>query len=244
VEYEEDIEPIEETLVSDNSDMILEYVNVNEESEEDTSEFFSFKDFKKVVSTNKEKRKIKILNESNDKVNVIIGKFQPFNNGHLKMCSRVKKENNLPIFLCVVHPGGDPNNKFPFSDELVKKAIGSLVSENEKMFAGFEIVPSNLLEDAINTVSKVANPASVCIGEKDFENMLLQREWIRNKYDLNGGDIEIFKTPAWSDNNTVRDYIRNGDFQEFKSKVPKSIAVLFNEFNREMQDFENPKEDI
>ena len=244
VEYEEDIEPIEETLVSDNSDMILESVNINEESEEDTSEFFSFKDFKKVVSTNKEKKKIKILNESNDKVNVIIGKFQPFNNGHLKMCSRVKKENDLPIFLCVVHPGGDPNNNFPFSDELVRKAIGSLVSENEKMFAGYEIVPSNLLEDAINIVSKKANPASVCIGEKDFENMLLQREWIRNKYDLNGGDIEIFKTPAWSDNNLIRDYIRNGDFQEFKSKVPKSIAVLFNEFNREIQDFENPQEDI
>jgi hypothetical protein len=160
------------------------------------------------------------------------------------MCSRVKKENNLPIFLCVVHPGGDPNNKYPFSEELVKKAIGSLVSENDKMFAGYEIVPSNLLEDAINIVSKKANPASVCIGEKDFENMLLQREWIRNKYDLNGGDIEIFKTPAWSDNNLVRDYIRKGDFQEFKSKVPKSIAVMFNEFNREIKELENPKEDI
>jgi nicotinamide mononucleotide adenylyltransferase len=244
VEYEEDPEEIEEKLISDSTNMILESSNINEETEDDTSEFFSFKDFKKVVSTNKEKKKIKILNESNDKVNVIIGKFQPFNNGHLKMCSRVKKENNLPIFLCVVHPGGDPSSKFPFSDELVRKAIGSLVSENEKMFAGYEIVPSNLLEDAINIVSKKANPASVCIGEKDFENMLLQREWIRNKYDLNGGDIEIFKTPAWSDNNLIRDYIRNGDFQEFKSKVPKSIAVLFNEFNREMQDFENPKEDV
>jgi nicotinamide mononucleotide adenylyltransferase len=242
--YEEESETIEENEILENTDMILESVSLNEEEEEDTSEFFSFKDFKKVVSTNKEKKKIKILNESNDKVNVIIGKFQPFNNGHLKMCSRVKKENDLPIFLCVVHPGGDSNNKFPFSEELVKKAIGSLVSENNKMFAGFEIVPSNLLEDAINAVSKVANPASICIGEKDFENMLLQREWIRNKYDLNGGDIEIFKTPAWSDNNKIRDYVRAGDFQEFKSKVPKSIAVLFNEFNREMKDLEKGDDDI
>ena len=247
VDYEEETEEIEENLLSDLSDntgMLLESENVNQVEEEDTSEFFSFKDFKKVVSTNKEKKKIKILNESNESVNVIIGKFQPFNNGHLKMCSRVKKENNLPIFLCVVHPGGDANNKFPFSEELVRKSIGSLVSENNKMFAGYEIVPSNLLEDAINIVSKKANPASVCIGEKDFENMLLQREWIRNKYDLNGGDIEIFKTPSWSDNNLIRDYVRKGDFQEFKSKVPKSIAVLFNEFNREMQDLENPSEDI
>jgi hypothetical protein len=63
--------------------------------------------------------------------------------------------------------------------------------------------------------------------------MALQREWIREKYDLEGGDIEIYKTPQWSNNKDIRDCIENGDFQQFKSKVPKSIAVLFNEFVKE-----------
>ena len=74
--------------------------------------------------------------------------------------------------------------------------------------------------------------------------MVLQRDWIRNKYDLNGGDIEIFKTPSWSNNNEIRSYIENSDFQQFKNKVPKSIAVLFNEFAREMKDTSEIKEDI
>ena len=209
-------------------------VITEDEKKEDTSEFFSFKDFKKVVATHKEKKKIKILNENNQKVNIVIGKFQPFNNGHLKMCTRLKKENNLPVFLCVVHPGSEPGSKYPFSEDLIKKSIGALTSENNKLFAGYEMIPSNLLEDALNAVVKHANPASICIGERDFENMILQREWVRNKYDLEGGDIEIYKTPQWSNNNDIRTYIKDGDFQQFKNKVPKSIAVLFNEFSKQI----------
>lgn len=204
-------------------------------TEESTSEFFSFKNFKNVIATNKEKRKIKILNENNQKVNLVIGKFQPFNNGHLKMCSRVKKENNLPIFLCVVHPGTGSNNaKYPFSEDLIKKSIESLISEKPDLFFGCEIISSDLLEDALNSVAKHANPVSVCIGESGFENMALQREWIREKYDLDGGDIEIYKTPQWTNNKDVRNYIKNGDFQQFKNKVPKSVAVLFNQFVKEI----------
>jgi len=213
-----------------------------EEKKENTSEFFSFKDFKKVVSTHKEKRKIKILNENSQKVNLIIGKFQPFNNGHFKMCSRLKKENNLPVFLCVVHPGGEPSQKYPFTEDVIRKSIGSLTSENNKLFAGYDIIQSDLLEDALNCVVKHANPVSVCIGERDFQNMVLQREWVRDKYDLEGGDIEIFKTPQWADNKEIRNYVMNGDFQQFKNRVPKSIAVLFNEFVRCMK--ESDEDDI
>jgi hypothetical protein len=72
--------------------------------------------------------------------------------------------------------------------------------------------------------------------------MVLQREWVRDKYDLEGGDIEIFKTPQWADNKEIRNYVMNGDFQQFKNRVPKSIAVLFNEFVRCMK--ESDEDDI
>ena len=52
-------------------------------------------------------------------------------------------------------------------------------------------------------------------------------------------DIEIFKTPYWSNNEEIRSYIQNTDFQKFKNKVPKSIAVLFNEFVKEIQESSN-----
>lgn len=255
LEEEIDLNSIIENRIFNESELLSEpFKNINEgenepegelkKSDSDASEFFSFKDFKKVVSTHKEKKKIRILNEENHKVNLIIGKFQPFNNGHLKMCSRLKKENGLPVFLCVVHPGGETTSKkYKFSEELIKKTIGSLTSENDKLFAGYKIVLTDLLEDAIKSVAENVNPISVCIGEKDFENMVLQRDWVRNKYDLNGNDIEIFKTPYWSNNEEIRSYIQNTDFQKFKNKVPKSVAVLFNEFVREIQKSSN-KEDI
>jgi len=199
---------------------------------EDTSEFFSFKDFRKVISTNKERKKIKIINEEKTKVNIVIGKFQPFNNGHLKMCTRLKKENGNPIFLCVVHPE-EKLKKFPFSKDLIKKSIGSLISENGNLFAGFKIVSDNLLENSIRSIIEEVNPVSVCVGEEDFENTVLQREWMRKKYDFDGQDLEIFKTPRWAENSSIRSFIKDSDFQKFKSSVPKPIAVLFNEFVRE-----------
>jgi hypothetical protein len=256
----EEEESVDENLIVEENSILLESETIDsegnddedpprqeenkEEKNNDTSEFFSFKDFKKVVSTNKEKKKIKILNEDNQKVNLVIGKFQPFNNGHLKMCTRLKKENNLPVFLCVVHPGGESSKSYPFSEELIKKCIGSLTSENQELFSGYKIVSSNLLEDAITNICDKVNPVSVCVGEPDFQNTVLQREWIRKKYDLNGGDIEIYKTPIWADNEKVRDSVKNGDFQEFKNKVPKSVAVLFNEFIREINEKGEKEKDI
>lgn len=233
--YEEEIEEFntEEEIISINESQ--ENVDI-ERTEGNASEFFSFRDFKKVIATNKEKKKIKILNEENEKVNLVIGKFQPFNNGHLKMCTRLKKENNLPVFLCVVHPGENVSKKYPFSLDLVKKSIGSLCSENSSLFSGYEIIPSNLLEEAILAVCKKNNPVSICVGDKDFENTILQREWINKKYDFGGNEIEIFKTPTWMDNNKVREYINDEDFQNFRKNVPKPISVLFNEYVREMSD--------
>lgn len=236
-------EMIDESLDEEYLDSLLETKdNVSEaepdkkeEDEGNSSEFFSFKSFKKVVSTNKEKKKIKILNEENQKCNLIIGKFQPFNNGHLKMCTRLMKENGLPVFICVVHDELS-NNKYPFSKDLVKKYMGAVTSDNEKLFSGYKIVPTNLLEDSVIAIADKINPVSICVGDSDFENMLLQREFLKKKYDLEANEIEIYKTPRWTNNDDVRKCIEEEDFQSFKSKVPKDVAILFNEFVKEYKE--------
>jgi len=221
-------------VIKDENIKDVELILESQKNDENISEFFSFNSFKKIIKTNREKKKIKILNESNEKVNLVIGKFQPFNNGHLKMCMRLKKENSLPVFLCVVHPQGNKSLKYPFSVDLIKKSITSLIDANPELFTGYKIIKSGLLEDAINEICEEVNPVSLCIGEKEFENMLLQREWLRKNYDLNGKDLEIFKTPKWADNKEIRKYIKDENFTEFNSKVPKVISVFFNEFLNEM----------
>lgn len=242
--FDEDISEalnIDDESFDDYEDLNESSTNLNEEDKvEDTSEFFSFNSFKRVISTNKEKKKIKILKENNEKCNLIMGKFQPFNNGHLKMCTRVMKENNLPIYLCVVHPG-EASKKYPYSESLLKKTIGGLVSENSKLFCGYKIIKENLLEEAVNNACETHNPISVSVGEEDFENAVLQREWVKKKYDI--PEFEIFKTPRWADNETVRKSISDNDFQEFKSRVPKSVAILFNEYVKECSESDSLEED-
>ena len=128
------------------------------------------------------------------------------------------------------------NKKYPFSKALVKKYIGAVTSEDDKLFVGYKIVPTNLLEDSIVSIADKVNPVSICVGDSDFENMLLQREFLKKKYELEGNEIEIFKTPRWTNNEDVRKTIENEDFQDFKSKVPKNVAILFNEFVKEYKE--------
>ncbi len=66
--------------------------------------------------------------------------------------------------------------------------------------------------------------------------MVLQREWIKEKYDLGESNIEIYKTPRWTENDSIRKCIKDDDFSGFKSKVPKNVAILFNEYNREIKE--------
>ena len=131
--------------------------------------------------------------------------------------------------------------KYPYSESLLKKTIGGLVSENSKLFCGYKIIKENLLEEAVNNACETHNPISVSVGEEDFENAVLQREWVKKKYDI--PEFEIFKTPRWADNETVRKSISDNDFQEFKSRVPKSVAILFNEYVKECSESDSLEED-
>jgi len=151
------------------------------------------------------------------------------------MCTRLMKENGLPVFICVVHDELS-NNKYPFSKDLVKKYMGAITSDDVKLFSGYKIVPTNLLEDSVIAIADKINPVSICVGDSDFENMLLQREFLKKKYDLGANEIEIYKTPRWTNNDDVRKCIEEEDFQSFKSKVPKDVAILFNEFVKEYKE--------
>lgn len=197
-------------------------------------ESLNTKKYKNILFQNKPIKKVKLLNEDKQKVNILIGKFQPFNNGHLKMCLRAQKENNLPIFLCVVYPNIKNSIKYPFSIELIKKSIELLISNNQKLFAGYKIIESELLEDIIIAINKLVNPISIFVGENDINNILLQYKWLKNKYNFNE-DIKIFKTPQWLKNSEIRNLIKNENFLEFKDKVPQEISTFFYEYVKELK---------
>ena len=221
---------LDETTESDQDDE-----NTGVKEDEKTNEFFAYDDFKKVIKTPKEKRKSKKLNENAEKVNLIIGKFQPFSNGHLKMAMRAKKENGYPSVLCVHHPG-TTSKKYPFSQETVEKMLLGIKEDHSDIIRESYVINKDFLDDVFENLPETFFPVSICVGEKNYSNLYLQRDWSKNNGTLINEEIKLFKTPTWNSGRDIRDFIRNENFSQFKKSVPKSVGLLYNQFVTEIKE--------
>ena len=205
---------------------------------EKTNEFFAYNDFKKVIKTHKEKRKDRKINENAEKVNLIIGKFQPFNNGHLKMAMRAKKENGYPSVICVYRPS-KTNKKYPFSHDTLEKMMSGVKEEYPDLIKEYYFIGRDFLDEAFEGLSENYYPVSICVGEKNYSNLHLQRDWTRSNGALINEEIKLFKTPTWLSGKDVRNLIKHENFAQFKKSVPKSVSLLYNQFLSEMSGSED-----
>lgn len=207
--------------------------DTNPKDSEGTNEFFSYDDFKKVIKTSKEKRKIGKINEGiSENVNLILGKFQPFSNGHLKMSISAKKQNDCPSVLCITHPGVR-SSRYPFSRETIEKMVNCVREEFPDLIKDYYFIEGTSMEEAISNLPDIYSPSSICVGEKNYDNVYLQRNWAKES-GITDLDIKIFKTPTWNSGKEIRGLIKNDNFASFKKCVPKSIGVLYNQFSSEI----------
>ena len=56
------------------------------------------------------------------KANIIVGRFQPIHNGHLKSAEQLKQKNGLPVVFVVVK-GDKPNKKSPISKQMIMEVM-------------------------------------------------------------------------------------------------------------------------
>jgi hypothetical protein len=220
-----------------NSD--LNKVNyVTEESDTDKEEedpFYSYNEFisalETIDSTETPKSSLSYTSEETPElkdVNVLIGRFQPFHNGHLKMAKILNEKNGLPCIIAVVHPGHNISGKSPFDEDLVKKYMEGVVRENPNVLCGFFTVNRGLLGVIYgNAKNHGFNIKSIGAGEDRLLDYKKQIDYLMK----NGSDfpkeMEIVETPRTTSATLVREKIENGDFSSFKKLVPPSITSLY-----------------
>ena len=162
-------------------------------------------------------------------VNLLVGRFQPFHNGHLKMAKIMKKENDLPSIVAVVHPGHNNSGKSPFDEDLVKKYMEAVVRENGDLISGFFIVNKGLLGVIYGTAKKHGfNPKAIAAGEDRLVDYKKQVEYLKKNGSDFPKDISIVETPRSTSATEVREKIKNEDFTSFRKLVPPSISSLYN----------------
>jgi cytidyltransferase-like protein len=221
-----------------NNDKNKKVEYVTEESEEDKEDdpFYSYSDFISALETiDSSESPKKTLEESGDSkeelkdVNVLIGRFQPFHNGHLKMAKKMKEENDLPCIVAVVHPGHNSSGKSPFDEDLVKKYMEAVVRENGDSICGFFIVNRGLLGVIYGTAKTHGfNIKSIGAGDDRVSDYKKQIDYLKKNGKDFPQDITIVKTPRSTSATEVRKKIEEEDFTSFKKMVPPSISSLYN----------------
>jgi cytidyltransferase-like protein len=189
------------------------------------------------------------------KVNIVVGRFQPFTLGHQSILEALFKENGLPTVVCCIS-----NKKFdsrhPFSDDLIKTELETCY-KSEKFFKDVIFIKSaNIVEigeelqkrdceahlwgcgeDRKTPYEKMAsNPKYTVDFPDDFKVFALSRD------ESSEGVDGISATK-------VRTAIKNNDKETFKKMMPKGSEKLFTSFKESIkencsQPFKNLKDFI
>ena len=166
-------------------------------------------------------------------VNICLGRFVPFTNGHYKMIEYGLKHNGLPTVIFMIS-NKKMDKKHPFSDELIQKEMDML----KKSLKGIE-----------NTVY-VSSADIVKLGQWCYENNYEPQLWITGsdrlaaykrqaenpKYQDLGHfpssftTLEVPRTDEDISATKVREAIMNDDLDTFKKMMPEGTEKLFDDF--------------
>jgi cytidyltransferase-like protein len=214
----------------------------SDKSEEEYDHFYSYNEFISALETLDTQEKPKeIITETDEKVeepkekelqdvNLLVGRFQPFHNGHLNMVKKMAEKNELPSIIAVVHPGHNRSGKTPFDEDLVSKYMETVVKENAGKILGYFIVNRGLLGIIYGKAKELGySVKSIAAGDDRIDDYKKQTEYLKKAGGDFPDDIEIIQTPRSSSGTEVRGKIDNEDFVGFKKLVPHAVSTFYDQ---------------
>jgi len=215
----------------------------SDKSEEEYDHFYSYNEFISALETLDTQEKPKeIITETDEKkeeepkekelqdVNLLVGRFQPFHNGHLNMVKKMAEKNELPSIIAVVHPGHNRSGKTPFDEDLVSKYMETVVKENAGKILGYFIINRGLLGIIYGKAKELGySVKSIAAGDDRIDDYKKQTEYLKKAGGDFPDDIEIIQTPRSSSGTEVRGKIDNEDFVGFKKLVPHAVSTFYDQ---------------
>lgn len=170
-------------------------------------------------------------------VNVLIGRFQPVHNGHIKAAEALKNKNGLPcVFISVIKS----NRKYPFSERSIRILLEKVQQSNPDLIEDIIIVNRNSIKDILKAIKPKYDPILWGSTDNKIKDYALQLEFIRKKnIPIRISDkFKLIEIPKYQKSSDVLDSIRKGDFNSFKNQVPIQISSEFFNLQKELEFFD------
>ena len=164
-------------------------------------------------------------NPGNEKVNIFVGRFQPFTTGHLKALEAVYKKNRLPVVVCLVK---GKKSSGPFDEDLQMSML-SKIQKSYKFIRAAVVIPTGFIEDIINALRPTYEPVLWATGTDRYNSY----KAMIKKYaaDLNSS-IEMFEIPRGDEDvsaTKVRAALKIDDKATFLKMTPRPLHRMYDE---------------
>lgn len=165
--------------------------------------------------------------------NLIIGKFQPFTLGHMKMVDKLYSINKLPTYIVSVR------RKDPIiSESLTEEMFKLLLKNYPKEIAGFSYIDKGLLGFGVGRAREHDYETKLigCGSDrvKDYERQL---DYILNKGIIKDPNVRIIEIERGDEDisaTKVRESIVNDDMNYLKTSFPKCLFKLLPKLKLEL----------
>jgi cytidyltransferase-like protein len=172
-----------------------------------------------------------------EKVNVLIGNFQPVHNGHIKAVEKLKEKNGLPCVLVAVIK---KNKRYPFSERSVRILLEKVQQANPELIREVKIVNASAIKKILSELRPQFDPILWGSTSRKIKDYVLQLDHIRKK-DIPlriSDDFNLIEVPSYQKSEDVVNSIEAGDFNIFKGLVPISISSEFFNLQKELEFFD------
>jgi len=169
------------------------------------------------------------------KINILIGGFQPVTLGHIKAASAMKEKNgNKTVFVAI--KGETPTKKSPFSLATTKLMLNKVQQEYPEMIADVMIVPSGQITDIIRELRPKYEPIIWGTTDRRVKDYALQFDYIK-KRDIPlriSKDFRLIELPSFVKSEEIIELIKDSDFEGFKKETPASVSAEFFNLQKEI----------
>jgi len=173
------------------------------------------------------------------KVNMFVGRFQPFTLGHVKVFEKMYKENGLPVVVFLVRGKNPDPEKRPF-DETLQQAMFAKMAKQYPFLETAIVVPNGAIDTLFAAARPTYEPVMWGYGtdRKNAYDSMINKDSYREQLgvDPDFSGYEIFRTDDNISASKVRNALKIDDEKTFKKMTPKSI----HSFYKTLQDILQP----
>lgn len=180
-----------------------------------------------------EHENIKKRSITTEKVNILIGNFQPVHNGHLKAANKLKEKNGLKCVFIAIHKD---NKKYPFSEKSTKIFLEKAQQENSDIIRDVIVSKLDSIKGILSDLKPQFDPILWGSSAAKIKDYALQFDYVRAK-DIPirvSDELKLVEIPSYQKSSDLISMIKDGNYNEFKELVPKSISSEFFNLQKEL----------